>query len=215
MADGPSLPHARGLGSRGRLEGRQAGEDGITLERFDRYWDRANIHVDRVIYRTMPDSTVRLANLQAGAIDFVETVAASDIPAVRRNARLRLETTGSLGFRGIQFNIGNGEAARASPMSNPKVREAFDLAIDRVALNEVAFGAKNSARLPVFSSLDLSSQHDFTIGGVKSTVGGTVFNVYDRRNIMFYEYETAGLFLTPHDVAAMGRSLNLFFRVGF
>jgi len=82
-------------------------------------------------------------------------------------------------------------------------------------VNEVAFGAKNSARLPAFHRLDLSSQHDFSIGGVKSTVGGTLFNVYDQKNILFYEYETAGHSQAAHEVTMMGRSLNLFFRVGF
>ena len=82
-------------------------------------------------------------------------------------------------------------------------------------VNEVAFGPKNSARLPPYNRLDLSSQHDFSIGGVKSTVGGTLFNLYDRKNTLFYEYETAGQSLAAHEVTMMGRSLNLFFRVGF
>jgi hypothetical protein len=82
-------------------------------------------------------------------------------------------------------------------------------------VNQVVFGAKNSARLPPYNRLDLSTQHDFRIAGGKSTVGGTVFNVFDWKNILFYEYETAGQSLTPHEVTMMGRSLNLFFRVGF
>jgi ferric enterobactin receptor len=81
-------------------------------------------------------------------------------------------------------------------------------------VNEVVFGGRNSARLPPYHRLDLSTQHDFRIASVKTTVGGTVFNVYGRKNIQFYEYETAGQSLTAHGVAMMGRSLNLFFRVG-
>ena len=82
-------------------------------------------------------------------------------------------------------------------------------------VNEIAFGDKNSARLPPYHRLDLSTQHDFSLARIKSTVGGTLFNVYDRKNILFYEYETAGQSLTPHEVIMMGRALNLFFRVGF
>ncbi len=84
-----------------------------------------------------------------------------------------------------------------------------------VTVNEAKFDAKNSARLPAYNRLDLSTAHEFNFGGIRSSVGGTVFNVYDRQNILFYEYETAGQSLTPHDVTMMGRSLNLFFRVGF
>ncbi|MBL8836097.1 MAG: ABC transporter substrate-binding protein [Alphaproteobacteria bacterium] len=115
-------------------------QDRIVLERFADYWNKDAIHLERVVYRPMPDSTVRLTNLQGGGVDFVETVAASDIPTVRRNARLSLVTTSSLGFRGIQFNVAHGEAAAASPMSNPRIREAFDLSLDRDVLNQVAFG---------------------------------------------------------------------------
>ena len=82
-------------------------------------------------------------------------------------------------------------------------------------VNEVAFGAKNSARLPAYNRLDVSSQYDFNIGGVKSKVGGTLFNVYGRDNVLFYEFETAGQSPASHEVLMMGRSLNLFFRVGF
>jgi peptide/nickel transport system substrate-binding protein len=41
-------------------------QDHITLDRFPDYWNAAAIHVDRVIYLTMPDPSVRLANVQAG-----------------------------------------------------------------------------------------------------------------------------------------------------
>lgn len=82
-------------------------------------------------------------------------------------------------------------------------------------VNEVAFGAKNSARLPPYNRLDVSSQYEFSIAGVKSRVGGTLFNVYDRKNVLFYEYETAGQSLAAHAVTMMGRSVNLFFRIGF
>ena len=47
-------------------------QDHITLERFPQYWDAGNIHLDRVTYQTIPDSSIRLANLQAGSIELSE-----------------------------------------------------------------------------------------------------------------------------------------------
>src|ERR1041384_8301583 len=47
-------------------------QDHITLDRFADYWDKDRIHVDRMLYRPITDSTVRLANLQAGALDVIE-----------------------------------------------------------------------------------------------------------------------------------------------
>ena len=41
-------------------------QDRIVLERFADYWDKDNIKLDRIVYLPIPDSTVRLANLQSG-----------------------------------------------------------------------------------------------------------------------------------------------------
>ena len=58
-------------------------QDRIVLERFADYWDKDNIHIDRVIYRPMSDATVRLANLKSGSLDLIERVLATDIANVR------------------------------------------------------------------------------------------------------------------------------------
>src|SRR6516162_339326 len=53
-------------------------QDRIVLERFADYWDKENIKLDRIVYLPIPDSTVRLANLQSGGVDMIEGVAATD-----------------------------------------------------------------------------------------------------------------------------------------
>src|SRR4051812_7634287 len=54
-------------------------QDRIVFERFPQYWNKDAIHFDRIVYTPIADSTVRLANLRAGQLDFIERVAASDI----------------------------------------------------------------------------------------------------------------------------------------
>ena len=49
-------------------------QDHIALERFPGYWDAGRIHYDRVTYRIIPDSSIRLANLQAGTLDLTVTL---------------------------------------------------------------------------------------------------------------------------------------------
>src|SRR5271166_5939076 len=44
-------------------------QDRIVLRRFPGYWDAASIHFDKVVYLPNPNAAVRLANLQAGAVD--------------------------------------------------------------------------------------------------------------------------------------------------
>jgi peptide/nickel transport system substrate-binding protein len=111
----------------------------IVLERFPQYWNASEIHVDRVVYQPIPDSTVRLANLQAGALELIERVQPSDMPAIQRDNRLRLVSIAGVGYQGITFNVANGERARLPIGANARVREALDLAIDRNTINEVVY----------------------------------------------------------------------------
>ena len=46
-------------------------QDRIVLERFPAYWNKGEIHFDRVVYQPIADSTVRLANLRSGQLDFI------------------------------------------------------------------------------------------------------------------------------------------------
>src|SRR5262249_37017137 len=58
-------------------------QDRIVLERFPDYWNAANVHIDRVIFRPIPDSTVRLANLKAGSLDLIERALATDLNDIK------------------------------------------------------------------------------------------------------------------------------------
>ena len=114
-------------------------QDRIVVERFPEYWNAGAIHVNRITYLPIPDSTVRLANLQSGALEMVQTIDPDDVAAVRRNNRLRISISDELGYQGITINIGNGARAQTPMGQNARVREAFELAIDRDALNRVVY----------------------------------------------------------------------------
>jgi peptide/nickel transport system substrate-binding protein len=114
-------------------------QDHVTLERWHGYWDDKDIHFDHVIYQVLVDSSVRLANLKAGAVDLSENIAATDAPAVRADPKLRLVVTDSLGYFGITNNLNNGPAAQNPYGQNALVRQAFSFAIDRAALVKVVY----------------------------------------------------------------------------
>ncbi|WP_431285844.1 ABC transporter substrate-binding protein [Humitalea sp. 24SJ18S-53] len=113
-------------------------QDRIVVERFPEYWNAAAIHIPRITYQPIPDSTVRLANLRSGVLEMVEA-APSDVADIRRNPRLRVSMSDELGYQGITINIGNGPRAQTPMGQNPRVREAFERAIDRVAVNQVVY----------------------------------------------------------------------------
>ena len=61
-------------------------QDRITIERVPDYWDAANYHFSRVTFRPITDSTVRLANLQAGSLDVNMAVTPVQLPGSLNDA---------------------------------------------------------------------------------------------------------------------------------
>ena len=67
-------------------------QDRIVFEKFADYWNKDNIHIDRIVYLPIVDATVRLANLKSGGLDLIERVLATDIKDVQRDRKLKLST---------------------------------------------------------------------------------------------------------------------------
>ena len=114
-------------------------QDRIVLERYPGYWDKGRIHFERVTYLPIVDATVRLANLRAGQLDLIERMAASDVPQIKGDARFRIAKVVELGYQGVYINVGKSELAQKNPIGrDPRVREAFELALDRQGIVQVA-----------------------------------------------------------------------------
>ncbi len=75
-------------------------QDRIVVEKFADYWDKANVHIDRITYVPITDSTVRLANLKSGQLDLIERALATDIKDIRATRGLKLATASELGYQG-------------------------------------------------------------------------------------------------------------------
>jgi peptide/nickel transport system substrate-binding protein len=113
-------------------------QDRIVLERYDGYWNKANVHFDRITYTPIVDATVRLANLKSGQFDFIERVASSDIEKLQAEKKFKVTRITEIGYQGITINVGKSEQAKNNALGkDPRVREAFELAIDRQGLAQV------------------------------------------------------------------------------
>jgi peptide/nickel transport system substrate-binding protein len=117
-------------------------QDRIVVERFADYWDNDKIKIDRIVYLPIPDSTVRLANLQSGGLDLTQ-VAATDLDTVRKDPGLKLAAVNGIGYSGISINVANGERSTLPLGRDARVRQALELSIDREALNQVVFNGEN------------------------------------------------------------------------
>jgi peptide/nickel transport system substrate-binding protein len=118
-------------------------QDRIVLEKFPGYWNAANVHVDRIVFRPIVESTVRLANLKSGSLDLIERALATDLKEIKADPKLKLATQIEIGYQGLTLNIANGEAGTNGPFGkDPRVRQALEAAIDRKALSDVVFNGE-------------------------------------------------------------------------
>jgi len=126
-------------------------QNSIELSRDPNYYDAAKVHLDSISYRIMTDANIRAANLRSGDVKVADSLSAQDVPNLRKETSLSVLQSQSLGYQGVTFNVGNvdgvGTPAKNidSPAAqNPKVRQAFEYAIDRAALVKVIFNNLNT-----------------------------------------------------------------------
>jgi peptide/nickel transport system substrate-binding protein len=114
-------------------------QDRIVLERYPNYWNKGEIHLDKVVYLPIVDSTVRLANLRSGQLDIIERMAGSDVPSLKTDSRFKIAKITEIGYQGITINVGKSDLSQKNPLGkDARVREAFELALDRDAIVQVA-----------------------------------------------------------------------------
>lgn len=108
---------------------------GFTLERNERYWGRRPA-IGRVRFEIVPDAGERIARLLSGAVDVVDEVPLERVDALRAEKAIRVYAAPSLRVLFLTFRV------TEPPFSDPRVREAFDLALDRDEIVTRAYDGK-------------------------------------------------------------------------
>ncbi len=70
---------------------------------------------------------------------------------------------------------------------------------------------KNGLRLPAYHRFDLSATHDFNMGTSKASLGLSIFNLYNRSNVWYKEYEVIEGELLETNVSLLDFTPSLFF----
>ncbi|MGI6853501.1 ABC transporter substrate-binding protein [Mesorhizobium sp. 1B3] len=110
----------------------------IELVKNADYWRQGYPKLDRLLYRAIPDSTVRLQALQNGELDFITHPDARDVAGARENTNYTVASTPGWNWDYQQFNLVGGSS---STYTNKLVRQAISYAIDREAIvNEIYSG---------------------------------------------------------------------------
>jgi peptide/nickel transport system substrate-binding protein len=106
---------------------------GLVLEAYDRYW-RKTPTVQRLLLKSVPDPTTRLAMLKTGELDLAG-LPPDEAAAVQSDPKLRLVHAHTGITCWLEFP---GQWNSASPWHDRRVRLAANLAIDKQAINEAA-----------------------------------------------------------------------------
>jgi peptide/nickel transport system substrate-binding protein len=114
----------------------------LVMEANENYW-RKMPAVKRLIFKTVPDSTTRLAMLKNGEIDIAYLLEAPQAQEVKRDPKLKLAFSGGIAIFYLDFF---DQWDPKSPWHDRRVRLAANYAIDRQALSEAeTLGASRPA----------------------------------------------------------------------
>ncbi len=140
-------------------------QNSIEVERDPNYYDADRVFLDRITYRIITDASIRAANLQSGDAQVADTLSTQDVPGLRDTEGITVLETDSLGYQGVTFNVGNVDGLGTPPgdvgtpvANDPRVREAFELSVDREGLVQAVFnGLYSPACSPISPDSEFSS----------------------------------------------------------
>jgi peptide/nickel transport system substrate-binding protein len=121
--------------------------DEINLKKSPYYYDREHVHLAGIHFTVVTDGPVRATDIRSGDVDVVDRAEPQDLATLESDSNLHVRAVTSLGYQGIDFNVGNAHGATkapATPSNTPfatrqKLRKAFELTLDRNVINEVVF----------------------------------------------------------------------------
>ncbi len=124
--------HAAGAGPFKLVEYQKDGR--TVLEKNPDYWDKGKPYLDRVVLRPIPTDSTRLSELRAGGVDMAEALPLQDIQRLRASKEIIVSEKVGYRWEYFGFNLQN-----EYPGKSKKFRQAFQYAIDREALHQVAY----------------------------------------------------------------------------
>ncbi len=138
--DNYAVRHTNGTGPYA-LKSREVGVRTV-LEANPKHWAEKKPEIDEIVYTPIADNATRVAALLSGEVDFLQEVPVQDIERLKNTPRLRVSVEPEnrsifLGYRVDDAPLASSDIKDKNPLSDVRVRQAFDLAIDRDAIKTV------------------------------------------------------------------------------
>lgn len=118
-------------------------DDRIVLEVYDDYFEGKNEEWDEVVFRVIPENSTRVSELLTGGVDIATNMPPSEWKRIEDNDGTHLSQGTS--NRTMMIFLRSTEGY---PTSDPRVREALDLAIDNKAITD---NLLNGAGIPTIT----------------------------------------------------------------
>jgi peptide/nickel transport system substrate-binding protein len=131
-------------------------DDHLTLKRFDGYWDTGLPYLDELIYRPIPDSSVRFTAMRTGQIDVMHQIHPKDVAPAKAERGLRVSEIPSLWWQGIHLNN------QVAPFNTRALRQALWYAVDRSVIQRVAYFGSGAPAWSPFPPGMWAQDRDFT-----------------------------------------------------
>lgn len=112
--------------------------DRIVYEAHDEYWG-GRPAADRIVIRFIPEDATRVAALQAGDVDLITQVPVDQVDQLERSSGVEVLSSTVQSYMTVHFNTVNG------PTSDPLVRKAMHLAIDRELIADALWDGMSRA----------------------------------------------------------------------
>jgi peptide/nickel transport system substrate-binding protein len=104
----------------------------LIMEANEGYW-RKMPSVKRLVFKSVPESTTRVAMLKRGEVDIAYLIDPAQAPEIKRDPALKLAFSGGIGIATIDFLE---QFDPKSPWADRRVRLAASYAIDRWAISD-------------------------------------------------------------------------------
>ena len=109
----------------------------MTFVKSNDYYDKDKVKLAGVTYKFITDSSVATANLQSGDVDVAEHLAPSDVSKLQNNPDFKVLKSNTIAYQGVDINVDPKSGTDLS--KSAKLREAFEMAIDRKTLNSAVW----------------------------------------------------------------------------
>src|SRR5713226_7278037 len=92
--------------------------DSITVTKSPYYYDKKDVHLDKIVFKVENDAAAAAASLKAGDLQALDGIASTELQGIKSDTKLRIAKVTGLGYQGITINLGNKNGLGKLPYTN-------------------------------------------------------------------------------------------------